>query len=74
MLRLIALREPAIYDGIRYIYALFLFTTPYILFSVVLSGLYVFALRPRKRAKALALPRYANPNQRETRRSLFVSG
>jgi hypothetical protein len=66
LLRLIALREPVIYDGIRYIYALFLFTTPYILFSVVLSGLYVFALRPRKRARALALPLFADPSQRET--------
>jgi type IV secretory system conjugative DNA transfer VirD4/TraG family protein len=66
VLRLIALREPAIYDGIRYIYSVFLFTTPYILFSVVLSGLYVFALRPRKRAKRLALPPYADPSQRET--------
>ena len=66
MLQLIALREPAIYDGIRYIYSLFLFTTPYILFSVILSGLYVFALRPRKRTNALALPLYADPSQRET--------
>jgi hypothetical protein len=66
MLRLIALREPGIYDGIRYIYAVFLFTTPYILFSVVLSGLYVFALRPRKRARPLALPLYADPSERQT--------
>src|SRR6266700_4850635 len=67
MLRLIALREPGIYDGIRYIYAVFLLTTtPYIPFSVVLSGLYVFALRPRKRARPLALPLYADPSERQT--------
>ena len=70
ILRLIALREPAIYEGTRYIYSLFLFTTPYILFSVVLSGLYVFALRPRKRARPLALPPYADPGQRD---SLFLT-
>jgi len=70
VLRLIALRAPAIYDGIRCIYSAFLFTTPYILFSVVLSGLYVFALRPPKRARPSALPLYANPSQRET---LFVT-
>jgi hypothetical protein len=66
VLRLIALREPAIYDGIRYIYSLFLFTTPYILFSLVLSGLYVFALRPQEKPRSLALARYSDPSQRET--------
>jgi hypothetical protein len=66
LLRLIALRAPTICDGIRYSYSLFLFTTPYILFSVVLSGFYVFALSPRKRAKPLALPPYVDPGQRET--------
>ena len=66
VLRLVALREPAIYDKIRYIYVVFLFTTPYILFSVVLSGFYVFALHPRKRATPLALPEYADPSQRDT--------
>src|ERR1051325_5153456 len=70
VLRLIALRAPAIYEGIRSIYSAFLFTTPYILFSVVLSGLYVFALRPPKKARPSALPLYANPSQRET---LFVT-
>jgi hypothetical protein len=66
VLRLIALREPATYDGIRYIYSLFLFTTPYILFSLVLSGLYVFALRPQEKPRSLALARYSDPSQRET--------
>ena len=66
VLRLIALREPVIYDGIRYSFRLFLFTTPYILLSVLLSGLYVFALRPRKRARPMALPLYADPSQRDT--------
>ena len=66
LLRLIALREPFICEGIRYCYTLFLFTTPYILFSLVLSGLYVFALRPPKRVKAVALPEYSDPSQRET--------
>src|ERR1700680_5053147 len=66
LLPLIAVREPFICEGIRYCYTLFLFTTPYILFSLVLSGLYVFALRPPKRVKAVALPEYSDPNQRDT--------
>jgi len=70
LLRLIALREPFIWEGIRYGYTLFLFTTPYILFSLVLSGLYVFALRPRKKVKAVALPEYSDPNQRDR---LFIT-
>ena len=70
VLQLIALREPAIYDGIRYIYSLFLFTTPYILFSLVLSCLYVFAFRPQEKARSLALAPYSDPSQRE---SLFLT-
>src|SRR5882724_2695476 len=66
LLRLIALREPFICEGIRYGYTLFLFTTPYILFSLVLSGLYVFALRPRKKVKAVGLPEYSDPKRRDT--------
>jgi TraM recognition site of TraD and TraG len=66
VLRLIAERQPGIYDGIHYTYYLFLFTTPYVLFSVVLSGLYVFALRPLKSAKPLTLPPYTEASQRET--------
>jgi len=64
MLRLIALRDPFLYRAIRCSYTLFLFTTPYILFSVLLSGLYVFALRPRQKVKPAALPAYADPGQR----------
>lgn len=66
LLCLIALHAPAIYDGIWYFYFLSLFTTPYILFSVVLSGVYVFALGPPKKSKPEALPLYADPSQRET--------
>src|SRR5712691_7933685 len=66
LLRLIALREPFICEGIRYGYILCLFTIPYILSSLILSGLYVIALDPSKRVKAVALPEYSAPNQRDT--------
>ena len=33
-------------------------TTPYILYSLALSGLYVFTLRPRARPKAVPLPSF----------------
>ncbi len=70
VLQLIALREPAIYDGLSYIYSLFLFTTPYVLFSLVLSCLYVFASRPQEKTRSLALAPYSDPSQRE---SLFLT-
>ena len=56
MLRLIAIREPLIFEGVRVSCALFLFTTPYILYSLAFSALYVFALRPRPRQKPMPLP------------------
>lgn len=65
MLRLIALRQPLIYEGLRASYSVFLFTTPYILFSFVLSGVYVFAWRPSKKIEAGELPPYPDPRKRE---------
>ena len=58
MLHLIALRAPAIYLGFKYTYTLFLFTTPYIAYSLVLSGLYIFAYRSSRKLKPKELPPY----------------
>jgi TraM recognition site of TraD and TraG len=58
MLHLIALRAPTIYLGFKYTYTLFLFTTPYIAYSLVLSGLYIFAYRPSRKLKPKELPPY----------------
>jgi hypothetical protein len=64
MLRLIAIRQPVIYEGFRYTYTLFLFTTPYIAFSLILSGLYIFAFRPTRKVKPMGLPKYSDPRER----------
>jgi len=64
MLHLISIRAPLIYDGFRYTYTLFLFTTPYIAYSLVLSGLYVFALRPTRKIKPMPLPAFPEPSKR----------
>ena len=64
VLRLIALRQPIIYEGLRYSYTLFLFTTPYIAYSLFLSGLYVFAFRPRRKVRPMELPKYPNARRR----------
>jgi len=65
MLHLISIRAPLIYIGFKYTYTLFLFTTPYIGYSLVLSGLYVFALRPTRRIKPMPLPAYPDPSSRD---------
>jgi hypothetical protein len=60
-LQLIALRAPLVHGGLFYSYNLFLFTTPYIAYSIVLSGLYVFGLTVHKEIRAGKLPPYPDP-------------
>src|SRR5260370_8200299 len=64
-----ALRAPLVHEGLFYSYNLFLFTTPYIAYSIVLSGLYVFGLTLHKRIRAGELPPYPAARNRE---ELFV--
>ena len=65
MLHLIALRAPNIYAFFKYSYTLFLFTTPFIAYSVILSGVYIFAFRPTRKLKPRALPPYPEPGKRQ---------
>src|SRR5215470_10099765 len=65
VLRLIALRQPLIYEGFRYSYTLFLFTTPYIAYSLFLSGLYIFAFRRSRKVKPMQLPKYPDARERK---------
>ncbi len=65
MLHLISIRSPLIYAFFKYTYTLFLFTTPYICYSLVLSGLYVFAFRPNRKIKPMPLPAYPDPSRRD---------
>jgi len=65
-LRLIALRDPWTYAGLKAAYHVMLFTTPYIGYSLVLSALYIFALRTARRIKPQPLPPYpAIPSRNE---------
>src|SRR5260370_24635823 len=56
-LRLIALRDPWTYATLKASYQIMLFTTPHIVFSFVLSALYIFTLRPRPTGKPHPWPR-----------------
>jgi hypothetical protein len=57
-LRLIALRDPWTYAGLKASYLIMLFTTPYIGYSFFLSALYIFTLRPKGAVKPQPLPPY----------------
>jgi len=64
-LRVTAIRAPRAFLSFEYLYNLFLFTTPFLLFSSVLSGLYIFTLRVRHHISPGHLPKYIAPEQRD---------
>src|SRR5580704_9003832 len=64
-LRLIAVKAPLVYSGAKYSYTVMLFTTPYIILSILLSGLYIFTLKIRKRVSPARLPAYPDARHRD---------
>lgn len=68
-LRAIALRAPQAFLSFRYLYYALLFTTPYLVYSTLLSGLYIFTLKSRRPISPGRLPRYPDP---DTRDQLFL--
>src|SRR6202000_2767017 len=63
-LHVIAVRAPQAFLSFRCLYTACLFTTPYIFYSGVLSGLYVFTLKAQRRITAGRLPTYPDPRKR----------
>ena len=63
-LQVIALRAHYAFLFFKYSYTLFLYTTPYILFSVLLSGVYIFALKAGRKIRAGRLPLYPDAPKR----------
>ena len=53
-----------VFLGFKYSYIVFLYTTPYIGYSVLLSGLYIFALKIPQRIRPGRLPAYPDPRER----------
>ena len=68
-LHVIALRAPHAFLSFKYLYYTFLFTTPYIVCSTLLSALYIFTLRARQHISPGRLPQYPDPR---TRNDLFL--
>lgn len=64
-LRVMDLRSPSAFEVLKYSYALFLFSTPYIGYSVLFSGLYIFALKAKQRSRAARLPLFPEPRKRD---------
>jgi len=64
-LRIIAVRAPEAFLSFKYLYYTFLFTTPYLAYSTLLSGLYIFTLKARRPIEPGRLPLYPDPRTRE---------
>jgi hypothetical protein len=63
-LRVMAIRSESAFLFFKYSYALFLYTTPYIVYSILLSGVYIFALKAGRKIRAGKLPLYPDPRKR----------
>ena len=56
-LHVISIRAPRAFLSFKYLYTLFLFTTPYMAYMGLLSGLYIFTLKAGRPTTAGRLPR-----------------
>src|SRR5258708_4923881 len=63
-LRVISIRAPHVFLSFQWLYTAFLFTTPYMVYATLLSGLYIFTLRSNWRITPGRLPRYTDPRKR----------
>jgi hypothetical protein len=64
-LHIIALRAPRAFLSIKYLYYVLLFTTPFLVCSAALSGLYIFTLKARRTIPPGRLPKYPDPGTRD---------
>jgi hypothetical protein len=65
LLHVIAIRAPQAFLSFKYIYYTLLFTTPYMICSTTLSGLYIFTLKGHQKVSPGRLPPYPAPSKRE---------
>jgi len=72
VLQLVAAEKPGIFASIKYAYQIMLFSTPFIVCSMLFSCLYIFFVRPREAAALSPLPPY--PRVGERNRLFLVIG
>jgi hypothetical protein len=70
-LHVMEIRSSSAFLFFKYSYTLFLYTTPFIIYSVLLSSFYIFALKASSKTRAGKLPLYPHPAQR-TELSLVI--
>src|SRR6202790_179669 len=63
-LELIFLWSRTVFLGLKYSYLLLLYTTPFIAYSILLSGLYIAALKIPQKIRSGRLPPYPDPSKR----------
>src|ERR1041385_3087799 len=63
-LQYIAVRDPLVYSVLARSYTLFLFTTPFFVYSAALSGVYILSFRRKRKQKTSSLPPYPEPSSR----------
>src|SRR5438477_4807396 len=63
-LRVMAIRSAPSSLFFKYSYTLFLYTTPYIAYSILFSGIYIFARKAGRKIRAGKLPLYPNRRKR----------
>ncbi len=66
LLRLLALQRPAIFHALVWSYSLFLYSTPFLVFSILFSLVYVHLYAPDTSQAAGPLPPYRPPLRRES--------
>ena len=64
-LQYIAIRDPLIYGTLSGSYTLFLFTTPFFVYSAAFSGIYVFSFAHKRKQKQNSLPLYPDAKSRD---------
>jgi hypothetical protein len=72
LLGVMAIRSASAFRFFKYSYTLFLYTRPYLAYSIVLSGICIFALKAGRKIGARKLPLYFAPRKR-TELSLVVN-
>jgi type IV secretory system conjugative DNA transfer VirD4/TraG family protein len=63
-LQYVAVKDPLVYSALARSYTLFLFTTPFFIYSTALSGVYVLSFRRKRKQKTSALPPFPDPGSR----------
>src|SRR5579864_5318314 len=62
---LIFLEARWVFLGLKFCYFVSLYTTPYIAYSILLSGIYIFALKVPAKIRPGHLPPYPDPRRRD---------